>query len=156
MTVDVFDELLSIVGPTIKRMHTNFRELICSRTRLYLTLRYLATGDKTSSIAFAFRIGHSTASAIIEDTCEHLWNMLHDKMFVPSTDNWKAIAKEFYTRWNFPHYIGTIDGKHVVIKAPPNSGSTFYNYKGSCSPFGKANKRPGPLSNERGSHADKP
>ncbi|XP_018403078.1 PREDICTED: putative nuclease HARBI1 [Cyphomyrmex costatus] len=54
-------------------------------------------------------------------------------MFIPSEDNWKEIAKEFYTHWNFPHCIGAIDGKHVVVKAPPKSGSTFYNYKGSHS-----------------------
>lgn len=69
-----------------------------------------------SSIAFAFRIGHSTASAIIADTCECLWNVLQNEMFVPSEDGWKDIAKEFYTRWNFPHCIGAIDGKHVVVQ----------------------------------------
>lgn len=95
-------------------MQTNFREPICPRTRLYLTLRYLATVDKMSSIAFAFRIGNSTASAIIADTCECLWNVLQNEMFIPSEDNWKEIAKEFYTRWNFSHCIGEIDGKHVV------------------------------------------
>lgn len=69
-----------------------------------------------SSIAFAFRIGHSTASVIIADTCECLWNVLQNEMFVPSEDGWKDIAKEFYTRWNFPHCIGAIDGKHVVVQ----------------------------------------
>jgi hypothetical protein len=39
MTIDTFDELLAIVGPTIQRMQTNFREPISPRTRLYLTLR---------------------------------------------------------------------------------------------------------------------
>lgn len=39
MTIDVFDELLKIVGPAIQKMRTNFREPICLRTRLYLTLR---------------------------------------------------------------------------------------------------------------------
>lgn len=85
------------------------------------------------SIAYAFRIGHSTAAKIIAETCECLWNVLQGEMFVPSEDNWKKVAKEFYARWNFSHCLGTIDGKHVVLRAPPKSGSTFYNYKGSHS-----------------------
>ena len=35
--------------------------------------------------------------------------------------------------WQFPHVIGTIDGKHVVIEAPAKSGTLFHNYKGTFS-----------------------
>lgn len=67
-----------------------------------------------ASIAFAFRIGRSTTSTIITDTCECLWQALKNEMFIPSEDNWKEIAKELYTRWNFPHCIGAVE--HVVVK----------------------------------------
>lgn len=42
---------------------------------------------------------------------------------------WLRSAEKFRTVWNFPNVIGAIDGKHVRIKCPKNSGSLFYNYK---------------------------
>ncbi|VDH90223.1 Hypothetical predicted protein [Mytilus galloprovincialis] len=48
----------------------------------------------------------------------------------PSTmDDWKRIAEGFMEKWNFPHALGALDGKHVACKCPPGSGSTYFNYK---------------------------
>ncbi|KAG8236555.1 hypothetical protein J437_LFUL016860 [Ladona fulva] len=50
-----------------------------------------------------------------------------------SEDEWKRIANGFFQRWNFPHCVGAIDGKHISLQSPFHSESTFYNYKRSFS-----------------------
>lgn len=50
---------------------------------------------------------------------------------MPSTsDEWKAIAHDFRTKFKFWNCIGAIDGKHIAIRNPAHAGSVYYNYMG--------------------------
>ncbi|XP_011313524.1 uncharacterized protein [Fopius arisanus] len=76
-------------------------------------------------------MGIKTVACIVPETMTAIWEtltLLH--MAVPSVDDFIRISKEFKTKWNFPHCIGAIDGRHVPIKKPNNSGSLYFNYKG--------------------------
>jgi hypothetical protein len=50
-------------------------------------------------------------------------------MAVPTSDEWLRIADEFNDICKMPNCIGSIDGKHCHINCPPNSGSSYFNYK---------------------------
>ena len=145
MTPQRFEHLLSIVAPLISKKSTKLRSPISAAERLTLTLHYLATGDSQQSQSFNFRIGRSTVSGIIRETCDAIWTQLHHTYLLTpkTTQEWKRISEEFFTLWNFPHCIGAGDGKHVVIDCPKNSGSNFFNYQGTFSivllAFGDAN-----------------
>lgn len=81
-----------------------------------------------------YRVGISTVHYIIPRVCSAVWDELVQKyMPEPDTKAWMDIAEGFERRWQFPHCCGAIDGKHVVIQAPPRSGSLYFNYKGTYS-----------------------
>lgn len=51
-------------------------------------------------------------------------------MELPSSPHdWQEISNGFQTKANFPHCIGAVDGKHIRLKKPSNSGSMYFNYK---------------------------
>ncbi|GFU23218.1 DDE Tnp4 domain-containing protein [Trichonephila clavipes] len=92
--------------------------------------RYLATGDLMASLSYLFRIGRSSTSAIIKETCEAISSSLKPIVLAkPDQTKWMDIAEVYNEQWQFPNCLGAIDGKH----APPKSGSHFHNYKGTFS-----------------------
>ena len=131
MSPTVFERLLSWVAPYITKSSVK-RDVVSPAERLSVTLRFLCTGDAQITIATSYRISPSVVGRIIRQTCSVIWNVLLEKGYLraPRTSKeWKDIASEFENKWDFPHCVGAIDGKHVMMQAPPRSGSDYFNYK---------------------------
>ena len=137
MSKERFDILLSLVGPLLAKRHyfSGQRTEITPAERLAVTLRYLATGNSQVSLSFNFRIGRSTICGIVRETSQAIWDALNT-LYVRAPSNqqeWKGISDQFESQWNFPNCVGAVDGKHIIVQAPSNSGSSFFNYKGTHS-----------------------
>ncbi|XP_025997085.1 protein ALP1-like isoform X2 [Solenopsis invicta] len=128
-----FDELLAMIEPIVTKVHLT-REPLHPGLRLSLTLRYLASGDSMASLHYLYRVGKSTVPKIIAETTEALWQTLQPQVLPPPTlQTWIKIAENFENKWHFPNCVGAIDGKHVTAQCFKNTGSAFYNYKGTFS-----------------------
>ena len=128
----MFQELLQVVGPRIMKNTTWYRQSIDPGVRLAVTLRYLATGDSYRTLMYGFRVAHNTICGIVQDVCEAIVaTYAEDAIDTPTEpEQWQAISDQFSAKWQFPHALGALDGKHVAIRCPKNSGSLYYNYKG--------------------------
>ena len=132
MSKERFEHLLSLVEPVIMKNDTNFRKAIPAKKRLVITLRFLASGMSQFDISLSFRVGRSTVSGIISKTCDAIYEVLTPLYMRPpnTEEEWKKISQDFEERWNFPHVVGAIDGKHVAIECPKKSGTLYHNNKG--------------------------
>ncbi|XP_058833789.1 uncharacterized protein LOC131691426 [Topomyia yanbarensis] len=135
INADNYEELLKLVSSRTSIMDTSFRKSISATQRLAVTLRFLATGESFRSLAFLFRIPQCTISSVVSECLDAIYNVLAPLYLkMPSNESeWKSIAEKFKDRWHFPNCLGAMDGKHIIMVAPPNSGSVYYNYKGTNS-----------------------
>ena len=139
MTRAQFYLLMSQVTPFIEKYvsmgRRSKRIVIPPDTRLAMTLRYLAGGDKWEFVG-TDRVGRSTIHNVIHDTLSFLNEQLKLPPF-PKTDEYcRAMALKFKCSRKLlsplSGCIGTLDGIAIEIKCPPKhlAPACFYNRKG--------------------------
>ena len=131
MSPERFNQLLQQILPLIQTNDTKFRECIPAEKRLVITLCFMSRGIAQEALAHNFRIGNSTVSNILKETCSAIYTIMSPiYMSIPTTkEQWKTISNESLELWNMPHVLGAIDGKHINIECPAKTGSLYYNYK---------------------------
>ena len=100
-----------------------------------VSLRYFASGEYFHSLEYQFRISKKAISYTVEKVAVAIFKILGETYLKTpnTTDEWVKISQKFKERWNFPHEIGGVDGKHIVLQQPKSSGSHYRNYKGTDS-----------------------
>ena len=132
MTPELFEMIKTRLQPCLARQATNYRAPISVGENLALTIRYLATGESYTSLSYQFRVGRSTISKFLPEVCRAIQDGCTREYFgCPTTpDECKELERKFRIRWNVPHALGALDGKHVALKKPKNSGALYHNNKG--------------------------
>nr|CAH7729055.1 unnamed protein product [Callosobruchus chinensis] len=119
MTRKQFFEVHEMVRQDIKSHGCNAQKPIATEEKLAVFMRYVASGDSYKSIAYNYLMGDHTVSNIVQEVALAIWNNMQPIYLPePTTKIWESIASRFEQRWQFPHCVGAVDGKHVVIKKP--------------------------------------
>lgn len=128
----MYDEIVQRLTPALTKETSNWRAPLAPGLKVAITLRHLASGSKYREMQYAWRVPHNTISLVVREVCEAIVHeYAHEMLSPPDTEaQWRQLADDWYHRWNFPHVIGAIDGKHIACKAPANTGSDYFNYKG--------------------------
>ena len=96
-----------------------------------MLFRYLFMGNGFQTLAENFMMGESTVRKIVNTVTRVMWEVLQPKYMPKCTEEvWVKIADKFYSQWQIPNCVGSIDGKHIRIRKPGESGTKFHNYKG--------------------------
>lgn len=91
----------------------------------------MAEGCNLTNIYHTYNRGFSTICTIVKEGCQAIYEILHT-IYIPELqeEDWLEIANEYYNKANFPICLGAaIDGKHIRIIKPEQTGSLYYNYK---------------------------
>ena len=117
--------------PKITKKTTRFRLPISPEEKLAITLRFLATGEIYKSLMHQYRVTEVSISRFVPEVCQVMIESFMEEYMslLDSKENWLSVAKKFEEKWQFPNCVGAIDGKHVPLINPINSGSTCFNYK---------------------------
>ena len=130
MTQDTFRMLCSYLQPHLLKKVTRFRNPVSVEQRVAVTIWRLATNVELRTISALFGLGQSTVRKIVNDTCKAITTHLLNKFVrVPEGQRLDEDSEGFEHKRGFPQAVGAVDGTHIPIICPEDSGADYYNRK---------------------------
>ena len=69
----------------------------------------------------------------MSEICDAIIRAYQDELmtYPTSPEDWLEVESVFRRRWNIPHALVALDGKHIPIRCPRWVDSLYNNYKGA-------------------------
>ncbi len=127
----MFQEMVERLTSIISKQDTNYRKALDIGLKVAITLHYMATGDKSKSLHYCFRVAYNTICLLTAEVCAAIVEAYHEEIIVTPTcpDDWMVITNNNHRKLQYHHWLGAIDGKHGAIRKPINGSSYYFNYK---------------------------
>ena len=116
-----FEELLALISPAIKKQGTVMRSSISCKTKLEITLRFLASGDSFRILGLRFSVPHNTISVFLPEVLHGIDG--HDKPFCTT-----AIT----IIDNFKKALGDTDNQYISISSSDIDKLLPINFSDKC------------------------
>ena len=115
--------LLNILHLRLRRQNTHLCDCVTLEKLLAMGLYRLAHGNSYITIGPNFNVGKSTVIEAVQDNVEALCDLKNEYIKFPSTNREILTTQEtFNDLMDLPNVLGTIDGTHIKIKPPEESG----------------------------------
>ena len=123
-----FDLLLNILRPYVQRQNTRLRECISPERVVAIALYRLAHGGTYENTGVAMNVGKTTAYEAFWDVIDRLHEIRAEYIKFPTTvAETAAEIATFQPYSDLPNIAGAIDGTHIKIKRPRQSGQDYFS-----------------------------
>ena len=129
---ELYQELEQRITAEFQRDKTLMRDPVSPGVKLTVTLSHLTTGDSYTTLQYVFRVASLTIEKFVPEVCDAITRAYRDQVMQCPTlvEDWLLVQFVLRQRWNFPHALGALDGRHIAIRYPHVGGSLFRNCKG--------------------------
>ena len=116
LQTETFKYIVNLLGPSIEKQNTFWREAITVEKRIAVAIWRTATGTSYRATSKIFIIGLSTACKLLAELCTAVCHLAPQFISFPknSTETAPEIQKfRVFTECLIPQVVGAIDGTHV-------------------------------------------
>lgn len=125
---NTFDLLLNVLRPYVQREDTRLRKCISPERVVAIAIYRLAHGGTYENAGVAMNVGKTTAYEAFWDVVERLHETRGEYIKFPTTVAETAAEIETFEPYSdLPNIVGAIDGTHIKIKRPRQSGHDYFS-----------------------------